>query len=157
MSSKPIIVIGGGPAGLEATRGIADLGYKAILIEKADFLGGMPISADYAALTPDMRSPEEAMGEMIAAITDNPLVEIRLSTTVIGSKGDAPNLEVAIKNDSGEETLEAGSVIVATGFKHFDPGKETQMYGYYEFEDVITLVDAEKMLKADNFARPSTG
>ena len=157
MSSKPILVIGGGPAGLEAVRGIADLGYQAILIEKADFLGGMPISADYAALTPDMRSPEEAMGEMIVAITDNPSIDIRLSTTVVGSKGDAPNMEVTVKNAGGEEILEVGSVIVATGFKHFDPGKETQMYGYYEFEDVITLVDAEKMLKADEFARPSTG
>jgi heterodisulfide reductase subunit A len=31
------------------------------------------------------------------------------------------------------------------------------MYGYYEFDDVITLVDAEKMLKDGNFVRPSTG
>ena len=53
--------------------------------------------------------------------------------------------------------MQAGSVIVATGFKHFDPGKETQMYGYYEFDDVITLVDTERMLKAGKFVRPSTG
>ena len=31
------------------------------------------------------------------------------------------------------------------------------MYGYYEFDDVITLVDAERMLKAGNFVRPSSG
>ena len=157
MSSKPILVIGGGPAGLEATRGVADLGYKAILIDKADFLGGNPISADYAALTPDMRDPVEAMNEMIAAVSDNPLVDIRLKTEVVGSEGSAPNLKVSVKGDSGAETLEVGSVIVTTGFQHFDPGRETQMYGYYEFEDVITLVDAEKMLKGGSFNRPSTG
>lgn len=71
MSNKPILVIGGGPAGLEATRGIADLGYNAILVDKSDVLGGNPISANYAALTPDMRDAEEAMGEMVDTITDN--------------------------------------------------------------------------------------
>ena len=50
-----------------------------------------------------------------------------------------------------------GTIIIATGFDHFDPGKASQMYGYYEFPDVITLVDAERMLKAKNVVRPSTG
>ncbi|MBT58452.1 MAG: CoB--CoM heterodisulfide reductase iron-sulfur subunit A family protein [Candidatus Marinimicrobia bacterium] len=157
MSNKPILVIGGGPAGLEATRGIADLGYNAILVDKSDVLGGNPISAHYAALTPDMRSAEEAMAEMVDAITDNPLVDIRMNTTVVGSEGDAPNLKVTLQNESGEEVVDAGSVIVSTGFQHFDPGKETQMYGYYEHDDVITIVDAEKMLKDDNFVVPSSG
>jgi hypothetical protein len=55
------------------------------------------------------------------------------------------------------ETLNVGSIIVATGFQHFDPGRETQMYGYYEYDDVITLADAEKMLKEHNFVIPSKG
>jgi heterodisulfide reductase subunit A len=100
---KPVLVIGGGPAGLEAARGIADLGYNAILVDKSDFLGGSPISASYAALTPDMRNAEEAMDTMVAAITDNPLVDVRMNTTVVGSDGQAPNLKVTLKNASGEE------------------------------------------------------
>lgn len=157
MPDKPILVIGGGPAGLEAARGIADLGYDAVLVDQADFLGGTPISAGYAALTPDMRNAEDAMGEMVAAVTDNSLVDVRMNTTVVSAEGEAPNLKVTVKNGAGEETLDVGSVIVSTGFQHFDPGQETQMYGYYEFEDVITLVDVEKMLKAGGFLRPSTG
>ena len=155
MPNLPILVIGGGPAGLEAARGIADLGYNAILVDKAEFLGGTPISADYAAITPDMRNTEEAMNEMIEKVTDNPLVDIRLNTIVTASEGEAPNLNVTLKNGKGDEILHVGSIVVATGFQHFDPGKETQMYGYYEYDDVITLVDAERMLKAGNFVRPS--
>ena len=157
MPNLPILVIGGGPAGLEATRGIADLGYNAILVDKAEFLGGTPISADYAAITPDMRNTEEAMNEMIEKVTDNPLVDIRLNTIVTASEGEAPNLNVTLKNGKGDEILHVGSIVVATGFQHFDPGKETQMYGYYEYDDVITLVDAERMLKAGDFVRPSNG
>ncbi|MFQ6019844.1 MAG: pyridine nucleotide-disulfide oxidoreductase, partial [Dehalococcoidia bacterium] len=40
---------------------------------------------------------------------------------------------------------------------HFDPGRETQLYGYYEFPDVLTLVDLEAMLKQHKVVRPSTG
>ena len=157
MPNLPVLVIGGGPAGLEAARGIVDLGYNCILVDKADFLGGNPIFADYSAITPDMRNAEEAMDEMIAKVRVNPLVDIRLNTTVAASEGDAPNLNVKLVNGKGEETVGVGSVVVATGFQHFDPGKETQMYGYYEFDDVITLVDAERMLKGGNFIQPSTG
>ena len=157
MPNLPVLVIGGGPAGLEAARGIADLGYNSILVDKADFLGGNPIFADYAAITPDMRSAEEAMDEMITKVMVNPLIDVRLNTTVTASKGEAPNLSVTLKNGKGDETVDVGSIVVATGFQHFDPGKETQMYGYYEFDDVITLVDAERMLKAGDFVRPSSG
>ena len=157
MPELPILVIGGGPTGLEATRGISDLGYHVILVDKADVLGGTPISGDYASITPQLRSAEDSMNDMIAAITDNPLVDQRLATTVVAAQGAAPALKVTLKNGAGEEVLDVGSVIVATGFQHFDPGKETQMYGYYEYDDVITLVDVERMLKGGTFVRPSTG
>ena len=157
MPELPVLVIGGGPAGLEAARGVADLGYPVTVVEKADRLGGTPILEDYAALTPNMVNAEEAMGEMVQRIANDDLIEIRTSTEVVSASGTAPVLDVALKGPEGEATVQAGSVIVATGFQHFDPGKETQMYGYYEFDDVITLVDTEKMLKAGKFVRPSTG
>ena len=61
MSTRPILVIGGGPAGLEACKGLSDLGYPSILVEQKDVLGGTPIHCDYAALTPDLRPASEAM------------------------------------------------------------------------------------------------
>ena len=157
MANESILIIGGGPTGLEAARGIADIGYKAILVEKRDRLGGTPDAAGYAALTPDMRNADEAMEEMRGAVENNPNVEIMLNTEVTGSEGETGNFKVSAKSNGADITIEAGSVIVATGFTHFDPGRETQKYGYYEHDDVITLVDAEKMLKSGNFVRPSNG
>ncbi|MDH5398978.1 MAG: FAD-dependent oxidoreductase [Cyclobacteriaceae bacterium] len=157
MASENILVIGGGPTGMEAARGIADLGYKAILVEKRDRLGGTPDEAQYAALTPDLRNAEEAIGEMVAAVTDNPNVELLTGTTVTSSEGEVGNFKVKAVQNGSEIEIEAGAVIVATGFQHFDPGRETQKYGYYEHDDVVTLVDAEKLLKSGNFVRPSTG
>ncbi len=154
---KPVLVIGSGPAGLEAARGVADLGGKALLIEQRDVLGGAPISASYAVFTPGGRDAETAMGEMIAAARDADGLDIRTNTEVTAAQGEAPSIAVTLKGNSGHEQVEVGAVIVATGFDHFDPGRETQIYGYYEYDDVITLVDAERMLKAKQFVRPSTG
>jgi heterodisulfide reductase subunit A len=64
---------------------------------------------------------------------------------------------VTLDGPSGPTTESVGAIVVATGFQHFDPGRETQMYGYYEYPDVITLPDAEKMLSEHRFVRPSTG
>jgi heterodisulfide reductase subunit A len=153
----PILIIGGGPAGMEAARSVADLGYKAILIEKRERLGGTPDESGYAALTPDFRSAGDAMAEMVARIENNPLVDIRLNSTVTAASGSVGNFELTVKNAHGQEKVQAGAVIIATGFQHFDPGRETQQYGYYEFDDVITLVDLEKMLRAHNVVRPSNG
>jgi heterodisulfide reductase subunit A len=142
---------------MEAARGIADLGYKAVLVEKAPALGGTPSQAGYAALTPDFRDAGEAMLEMARAIEGHPNVEIRLTSTVSAASGSAGRFEVTIKNSQGAGKIEVASVIIATGFQHFDPGRETQQYGYYEFDDVITLVDLEKMIRAKNVVRPSNG
>lgn len=146
---------------MEAARGIADLGYKCVVVEKRPTLGGTPELAGYAALTPDFRDAGEAMEEMASAIRDNPDVDIRLGSTVTAATkledGSAGAFEVTIKNSESAEKIEVGAVVVATGFQHFDPGRETQQYGYYEFDDVITLVDLEKMLKAKALVRPSNG
>ena len=157
MSERPIMVIGGGPAGMEAARGIIDLGYKAVLIEKRDTLGGTPELANYAALTPDFRDAGEAMAEMASAIQGNPNVDIRTGTVVTNAEGEAGAFTVTVQSGDKTEQLDIGAVIIATGFTHFDPGRETQQYGYYEYEDVLTLVDLEKMLKTGEVLTPSTG
>jgi len=157
MANENILIIGGGPTGLEAARGIAELGYQVILAEKRDKMGGTPVSAGYAALTPDMRDAGEAMQEMVGAVENNPDIKIMLNTEITGSAGETGNFKISAKSNGNDMEFDAGAVIIATGFSHFDPGRETQKYGYYEHDDVITIVDAEKLLKAGNFVRPSTG
>jgi len=157
MHSDRVVVVGAGPAGLEAARLAAELGSPVTLIEKKDVAGGMPIHADYAALTHHFRPASEAMAEMIDAVTSNDLVDIRTGTEITAVEGSAGEFSLTLTSNGSTEDLDAGAVIVATGFQHFDPGRETQQYQYYEYEDVITIADAEKMLKNGSFVTPSTG
>ena len=157
MTSGKVLIIGGGPSGLESARCIAELGGEAILIEKRERLGGTPDRENYAKLTHHWRDASEAMAEMANAVTSNKNVEVKYSAEVKGISGSAGNFTVEIEAGGAAESLNVGAVIIATGFQHFDPGRATQYYNYYSFPDVITLTDLEKMLKEHNVMRPSNG
>lgn len=157
MSQGRVLIIGGGPAGLEAARSVAELGYSAVLVEKRDRLGGTPDVEQYAKLTHHFRDAEEAMNELIAAASGNPNVETLSGSEVVACEGDVGNFRVTVQNGNGAQTLDVGAIIVATGFQHFDPGRETQYYNYYSFPDVVTISDLEGMLKTHQVVRPSNG
>ena len=157
MTSGKVLIIGGGPSGLEAARCVAELGGEAILIEKRERLGGTPDRENYAKLTHHWRDASEAMADMAAAVTSSKNVEVKYQAEVKGMSGSAGNFNVEIEAGGKSESLNVGAVIIATGFQHFDPGRATQYYNYYSFPDVITLTDLEKMLKEHKVVRPSNG
>lgn len=156
--NRTILVIGGGPSGLEAARGASELGFPVVLVEKNAFLGGKPIEANYALLAPDFRNAVDVMAEMIQPVQRDSNIQLHLLSRVTNVTGNVGNFTVEISNDEGEKhNVSAGAVIVATGFNHFDPANATQHWGYYELDDVITLPDAEAMLKQHKFVKPSNG
>jgi heterodisulfide reductase subunit A len=154
--SDRVVIIGGGPAGLEAATMAGRLGSPVLIVEKRDHLGGAPIAESYAALTHGFQSAEDLMGKMITTVTDLDNVEVLTDSEVTAVDGSGGAFTVTISGES-ESTVDAGAIVLATGFQHFDPGRETQQYGYYEFPDVITLQDAEAMLKSETFVTPTTG
>ena len=164
MPSETVVVIGGGPGGLRAAQGIAELGGTAVLIEQRDFLGGTPVAENYCGLTPRGEPAQPQIRQMVDLVTAHPLIEVRLGTEVAGVAGGPGAFTLRLRRaataetqPSGDETIECGAIIIATGFAHFDPGRATQMYGYYEFPDVITQPDLEAMLSEGRVLRPSNG
>lgn len=153
-----VLVLGGGPAGMEAARGVAALGSRAVIVEVRDRLGGTPDAAAYASFALDHRKAAEVLKAAREELERHPLIDVRLRTRLANFEGEAGGFRATLTNIEGKtDTVDCAAVVVATGFDHFDPGRETQMYGYYEYEDVITLTDCERMLSSGKFVRPSTG
>jgi 2,4-dienoyl-CoA reductase-like NADH-dependent reductase (Old Yellow Enzyme family)/thioredoxin reductase len=74
---KKVVVVGGGPAGLEAARTLAERGHEVVLFEKAPQLGGMLLGAAKSPLKGDLRKYLEWS---IRAISRNQNVRLRIGT-----------------------------------------------------------------------------
>ncbi|MFA7412894.1 MAG: FAD-dependent oxidoreductase [Rhizobium sp.] len=142
--TKPVLIVGGGPAGLSAAHAIVSSGQKAVIIEKADRLGGAPILSGYAKLVPSHEWAKDAIGGMVSRVEGNDLVEIHLNTTVNTFSGDPGNFVATLKNGG---KVEAGAAILTTGFTHFDSVNKPE-WGFGTYPDVVTTVQVEQMLSS---------
>lgn len=137
------MIIGGGMAGISAALAIADMGYKAYIIEKTERLGGKAIDL---ADTFTGRHISDRVMSAVARAEANENIEIYTNADVIAIEGFIGNFETVISTPNGDITLKHGAVIVATGANEGIPE------GYLAGTDarVITQLQLDKMLKKND-------
>ena len=106
-----ILVVGAGPTGLSAAHGIASVGRKVVLVDKAERLGGAPILSGYAKLVPSGEWAKEAIGRMVERVEKNPLVTVHKQTTVTKLDGEHGDFNATL---SSGETVKAAAVVLGT-------------------------------------------
>jgi len=147
--AKPILIVGGGPAGLAAAHSLATFGQACILVEKEDRLGGAPILEGYAKLVPSGEWARDAIGGMVDRAAGHELVEVRTGTTVSTFSGEAGNFTAAL---SGGDSVDVSSAILCTGFTHFDSANKPE-WGFGTYPDVVTTSQVEQMISSGNGVR----
>jgi heterodisulfide reductase subunit A len=160
------LVIGGGVAGMQAARDIADAGYQVYLVEKTEKLGGrayelsMTFPTHNCGICCIQSCKNCVLTPKLEDINQNDKIEILLSTEVEEVTGGLGNRHVKLKIPEGERELDVGTVIIATGSKIYNPS-ELKEYGY-DLDNVISTIELEKSIisgrdKGAGLLRPSDG
>jgi heterodisulfide reductase subunit A len=90
---------------------------------------------------------------MIKRVEDDPRVTIHRGAKVSRLDGDFGNFTATLSNG---QTVNAGAVILGTGFTHFDSINKPE-WGFGTYEDVVTTTQVEQMVGAGKIACPSDG
>ena len=152
--SRPVLIVGGGPAGLAAASALTAVGQRVVLVEKAERLGGAPILSGYAKLVPSGEWAKDAIGGMVRRVEAQPLATVRLRTTVASLKGGPGDFNAELSDGAA---VQAGAVILCTGFTHFDSLNKPE-WGFGTYPDVVTTAQVEQMISAGTGVRcPSDG
>jgi heterodisulfide reductase subunit A len=149
-----VLIVGGGPAGLRAAVDLIGLGIRVVLVEKRHELGGAPIRWRYKTLAPELRPTEEVMAPLIAEVEASPLVAIHRDALVEGIDGASGAFRARIRptGNGGLVHADVQSVVVATGFEHFDASRDPR-YEYGKAPNVIGIHQLEGMLKDGKVVR----
>jgi heterodisulfide reductase subunit A2 len=138
----PVLIVGGGIAGIQAALSLSDAGYGVHLIEHTGALGGMipKLHRIYPLCACCKVDPR------IAACEQDPNINVMVNARVTGLSGDMGNFGVSLETQEGKKELGAGAVILAAGIDTFDPS-EHQTYAYGQLPNVVTSVEYEQMQK----------
>jgi heterodisulfide reductase subunit A len=152
--SKPILIVGSGPAGLAAAHALASIGQRSVLVEKEQRLGGAPIISGYAKLVPSGEWAKDAIGGMVSRAESSPLVSVHRGSLVREFSGAPGAFRAQLSNGTA---VEAGAAILCTGFTHFDSVNKPE-WGFGTFPDVVTTTQVEQMISSGKGVRcPSDG
>ncbi len=152
--NKPVLVVGGGPAGLSAAHALAAVGRPVVLVDKADRLGGAPIVSGYAKLVPSGEWAKDAIGGMVKRVETDKLVDVHLNATVQTFAGEPGDFHAAL-SDGGK--VDCGAAILCTGFTHFNSVNKPE-WGFGTYPNVVTTTQVEQMFSSGKGVRcPSDG
>lgn len=152
--TKPVLIVGGGPAGLAAAHALATVGQRAVLVEKEPRLGGAPILSGYAKLVPSGEWARDAIGGMVNRVETSGLAAVHRGCAVKEFAG-APGAFRAQLSDGGVHDV--GAALLCTGFTHFDSVNKPE-WGFGTFPDVVTTTQVEQMISSGKGVRcPSDG
>ena len=152
--SKPILIVGGGPAGLAAAHSLATVGKESVIVEKEDRLGGAPILSGYAKLVPTGEWAKDAIGGMVKRVEDESSVKVITGAKVTEFDGVPGHFTAKLSNG---DSVEAEAAILCSGFTHFDSVNKPE-WGFGTYEDVVTTTQVEQMFSSGQGVRcPSDG
>ena len=145
------LIIGAGPAGMQAALSFAEQGYESYLLEKQSELGGF---ARNLHRTLNGENIKEFLTKMITDVKRNPLINIYTNAVVEQFNGHQGHFDTVIsqgefiKGHLRKTTkLEHGVVVIATGSEAYEPSE----YSFGEHKQITTNFILERQLLTETW------
>jgi len=154
---KSVLVIGAGVSGMKAAIELSNNGHEVFLIEKELIVGGHVAQTGKVFMTG--QDGKKIIDQLYHEIKSRNNITLFTGATLDKVSGSLGNFHVDIKvkprymnsakttpvKEDERMTFIVGSVLVATGFDHYQP-KEGE-YGYGQFPQVITLPEFNSLME----------
>ncbi|AEG60923.1 CoB--CoM heterodisulfide reductase iron-sulfur subunit A family protein [Desulforamulus ruminis] len=137
--NRQALVIGGGVAGMTNALNLANQGFKVILVERTDKLGGNALEIQY---TMKGNRPLELVESLIRDVQNHSNIDLNLNSNIKEVAGYLGNYKTTLSTPGGDKEVSHGVVIIATGAELATTGE----YLYGQHEAVLTQRELEQKL-----------
>ncbi len=158
MEKIPVLILGGGVAGLSAALELARRSTASLVVERSGRLGGQVAGFCCKATESCARCGACRLGDLLAELRGRAEVSLWTRALAVGARRLEAGWEVELAPQAGEEeagelgtplvdklTVRAGSVILAVGHSPFNPQRKSR-FGFGRVPGVVTAADLEQRL-----------
>lgn len=158
--NRTVLVVGGGVTGLTAALEASQAGYKAVIVEKAQELGGWAkkMYRVFPTKPPFAEIEQPTIGNKIDTVKKDGNITVHTATTIASIEGGPGEYKVTIDRNGSQETFDAGSIVLAAGWKPYNASKLGHL-GYGKYRNVVTNLEFEQNVAktGGKVTRPSDG
>ena len=138
--NNPVLVVGGGVAGMNAALSFADQGFPTTLVEKNLELGG---SAKHVKKTWTGADVQSYLSDLIGKVENHSGINVMKGAEIVDASGFIGNFETRVAIGDLTTTVQHGAAVVATGAQATD----TEEYLYGKNPRVTRWHDLDENLK----------
>lgn len=155
--SRDILVVGGGLTGMTSALEAAKAGYSAVLVEKEAQLGGFQNNVGKIATFPYQGLKDNDIQALIEKVNQNEKITVYTGAKVEKTSGGPGVFKVSIKQNGSSAEHRVGAVVMAAGWRPYNPEKLDKSLGFGASPNVVTNTMFEDLCKDGKITRPGDG
>jgi len=136
-----VLVIGAGVAGLRGALSLSDMGLNVCLIEKAEHAGGW--TGQLGKIYPHNSDGRDLTAKLLASIMERENIVLLTGAELVEKRGTVGDFHLTVHRNDENIALNAGAIVVATGFDTYQPVEGEYGYG---LPGVVTLPEFRRMI-----------